>query len=296
MGNFAYDLSCAAIHDLSGFGKCSLTVALPVLSACGVETSALPTAVLSTHTGGFEGFTYRDLTADLLPIARHWQSIGASFGAVYSGFLGSGEQIGMVEEIISMFRTPRTLVLVDPVMGDGGRLYQTYTPAMADGMVRLCRRADAVAPNMTEACHILGLPYDPGPYTEEFLRKVLHGLCGLGPHMAVITGACLREGELGAACLDAQTGKMSLSVREQIPGFFHGTGDLFASVLLGGLLNGMALEDACDTAVEFTHRTIVTTAGSGVDTRFGPKFETHLGWLSGAMARARGEGVEHLCV
>lgn len=289
MGN-TYELSCAAIHDLSGFGKCSLTVALPVLSACGVETSALPTAVLSTHTGGFTDFTYRDLTADVLPMARHWKSFGAGFGAVYSGFLGSGEQIGMVEEIIAMFRTPRTLVLVDPVMGDGGKLYRTYTPAMADGMVRLCRRADAVAPNMTEASRILGLPYDPGPYTEEYLRQVLRGLCGLGPRMAVITGACLREGELGAACYDARTGVMSLSLRERVPGFFHGTGDLFASALLGGLLSGMALESACDTAVEFTHRTIVTTAESGAERRFGPKFERHLGWLSGVMARARGEG------
>ncbi len=287
MQSNTYDLSCAAIHDLSGFGKCSLTVALPVLSACGVETSALPTAVLSTHTGGFVNFTYRDLTADVLPMARHWQSFGAQFGAVYSGFLGSEEQIGMVEEILQMFRTPRTLVLVDPVMGDGGKLYQTYTPAMADGMGRLCRRADVVAPNMTEACHILGLPYDPGPYTEGFLLQVLQGLCDLGPRMAVLTGACLREGELGAACYDAQTGEMRLSVREQIPGFFHGTGDLFASTLLGGLLNGMALEDACDTAVEFTHRTIVTTAEKRVDSRFGPMFEGHLGWLSGVMEKAR---------
>ena len=191
-----------------------------------------------------------------------------------------------------MFRTPRTLVLVDPVMGDGGKLYQTYTPGMADGMARLCRRADAVAPNMTEACHILGLPYDPGPYTESFLRRVLEGLCELGPSMAVITGAGRREGELGAACLDAHTGRASLSVRERVPGFFHGTGDLFSATLLGGLLIGMALETACDTAVEFTHRTIVSTAQSGADRRFGPKFEKHLGWLCTVMAKARGEEQE----
>lgn len=285
-----YDLSCAAIHDISGFGKCSLTVALPVLSACGVETSALPTAVLSTHTGGFTGFTYRDLTGDLLPMARHWREVGAGFGAVYSGFLGSGEQIGIVEEVISMFRGPHTLALVDPVMGDDGRLYSTYTPEMADGMVRLCRQADVVAPNMTEASRVLGIPYDPGPYSEGYLRQVLEGLCGLGPAMAVITGACLEEGELGAACYDRRTGEMHLSLRERVPGYFHGTGDLFASALLGGLLCGMALPLACDTAVEFVHRSIVTTAESGVDRRFGPKFERHLPWLGGAMARARGEG------
>jgi len=281
-----YEKSCAAVHDISGFGKCSLTVVLPVLSACGVEASALPTAVLSTHTGGFTGFTYRDLTDDLLPIARHWKSVGAGFGSVYTGFLGSGKQIGMVEEIIAMFRTPQTLVLVDPVMGDDGKLYSTYTPEMADGMARLCRGADAVAPNMTEASHILGIPYHPGPYTEGFLREVLQGLCALGPTMAVLTGACLDDKQLGAACYDARTGEMHLSLKERVPGYFHGTGDLFASALLGGLLCGMALPQACGVAVEFVHRTIVTTAQSGADRRFGPKFEGHLPWLSQVMAEA----------
>lgn len=280
-------LTCAAIHDISGFGKCSLTVVLPVLSVCGVETSALPTAVLSTHTGGFAGFTYRDLTPDLLPMARHWKSVGAQFGSIYSGFLGSAEQIGMVEEIMEMFRTPETLVLVDPVMGDGGKLYSTYTREMADGMVRLCRRADVVAPNMTEALYILGMPYDPGPYTEEYMEKVLRALCDLGPRQAVITGAWTREGELGAACLDKSTDEMYLSFRSRIPGFFHGTGDIFSSTLLAGLLNGMSLPEACDTAVEFTHRTIVSTANSGIDSRFGPKFEQHLPWLSRLMEEAR---------
>lgn len=281
------ELACAAIHDLSGFGKCSLTVALPVLSACGVETSALPTAVLSTHTGGFTGYTYRDLTPELLPMAKHWKSVGARFHALYSGFLGSGEQIGMVEEVFEMFREPGSLILVDPVMGDGGKLYSTYTREMADGMVRLCRRADVVAPNMTEACHILGLPYDPGPYTREGLEGLLRALCDLGPRQAVITGAWLQKGELGAACFNRETGEMRLSLRPEIPGYFHGTGDLFSSTLLGGLLNGMPLYEACDTAVEFTHRTIATTAQSGADTRFGPKFETHLPWLARLMEKAR---------
>ncbi len=272
-------MACGAIHDLSGFGKCSLTVALPVLSACGIEVSALPTAVLSTHTGGFTGFIYKDLTAELLPMARHWKSVGARFGALYSGFLGSEEQIGMVEEIFSMFREEDTLVLVDPVMGDGGKLYQTYTKAMADGMGRLCRQADVVAPNVTEACHILGMAYDPGPYTQGFIREVLEGLCALGPEMAVLTGVWTQEGELGAACYDRESREVRTSLLPRIEGYYHGTGDLFSSALLGGLLNGMGLGEACATAVEFTHRAIVTTHASGEDTRFGPKFEGHLNWL-----------------
>lgn len=272
--------SCAAIHDLSGLGKCSLTVALPVLSACGVETSVLPTAVLSTHTGGFTDFICRDLTKELLPMARHWKRENAKFSALYSGFLGSEEQIGMVEEIFELFREPETLVMVDPVMGDGGKLYKTYTPAMADGMGRLCRKADIVVPNLTEACHILGIPYRPDPYTKEEVQKILKELCKLGPRMAVLTGVSFDGEELGAAYYDRFTGQTGWFLKPRIEGLFHGTGDLFASTLLGGLLNGFSLERACALAVEFTHRAIVTTRDYSPDRRFGPKFEIHLGWLA----------------
>lgn len=272
--------SCAAIHDLSGLGKCSLTVALPVLSACGVETSVLPTAVLSTHTGGFTGFVCRDLTEELLLMARHWKRENARFSALYSGFLGSAEQIGMVEGIFEMFREPGTLVMVDPVMGDGGKLYQTYTDEMADGMIRLCRKADIVVPNLTEACRILGREYDPGPYTREQVQDILSELCKLGPRMAVLTGVTFDDEELGAAFLDTAAGQTGFFLKPRIEGFFHGTGDLFASTLLGGLLNGWSLERACALAVDFTHKTIVTTRDHSTDRRFGPKFETHLGWLA----------------
>lgn len=175
------EMSCLAIHDISGVGKCSLTVALPVLSCCGVETSVLPTAVLSTHTGGFTGFTYRDLTEDLLPMAEHWKQVGCRFQSLYSGFLGSAGQIGLVEQIFDWFREENTLIMVDPVMGDGGKLYKTYTPEMASGMARLCGRADIVVPNMTEAHHLLEREYDPGPYTRQQIEGILKGLCALGP-------------------------------------------------------------------------------------------------------------------
>ena len=194
------EMSCLAIHDISGVGKYSLTVALPVLSCCGVETSVMPTAVLSTHTGGFTGFTYRDLTDDLLPMAKHWKQVGCHFQSLYSGFLGSAGQIGLVEEIFDWFREKDTMIMVDPVMGDGGKLYQTYTQEMADGMGRLCRKADIVVPNMTEACHLLEREYDPGPYTREQVEEILHELCKLGPKMAVLTGVWLKAGSLGTAC------------------------------------------------------------------------------------------------
>lgn len=281
------EMSCLAIHDISGVGKCSLTVALPVLSCCGVETSVMPTAVLSTHTGGFEGYTYRDLTDDLLPMAEHWRKVGARFQSLYSGFLGSAGQIGLVEQVFDWFKGEDTLIMVDPVMGDGGKLYRTYTQEMADGMARLCQKADIVVPNMTEACHLLGHPYNPGPYTREEIRGILRQLCALGPKMAVLTGVWLNEGSLGTACYDARTGEAELYLTDRIEGFYHGTGDLFASALLGGLLNGGSLTGSCEIATEFTWRTIETTFEKSADYRFGPKFECHLPWLAEKMEACR---------
>ena len=167
-----------AIHDLSGAGKCSLTVVLPVLSALGCAVSVLPTALLSTHTGGFRDPVYRDLTGDMLPWAEHWRREGACFDAVYSGFLGSAAQIEIVREIFGMFRevNPAVRIVVDPVMGDGGRLYKTYTKEMADGMARLCAAADLIVPNTTEAYYLLGEPYRAGPCGAAEAERVLRGL------------------------------------------------------------------------------------------------------------------------
>ncbi len=281
--------SCAAIHDLSGVGKCSLTAALPVLSVCGVETSVLPTAVLSTHTGGFQNVVCRDLTESLLPMARHWKEEGCRFSSLYSGFLGSSAQIGMVEEIFRMFREPESLILVDPVMGDGGKLYRTYTEEMADGTIRLCREADLITPNMTEAFRLLGMPYSPGPYSTELVEKILSKLCKLGPRMAVLTGVWLEEKRLGAACRDQVSEETAYFLLPRVEGTYCGTGDLFASCLLGGLLNGMHLSEACSLAVEFTHRAIVTTHEQNRDYRFGPAFEGHLPWLGERMKACRKE-------
>ena len=280
-------MSCAAIHDLSGVGKCSLTVALPILSACGVETAVMPTAVLSTHTGGFTGYTYRDLTDDMLPMAEHWKKEGCSFDALYSGFLGSPEQIGIVAEIFAMFREKGAFVAVDPVMGDAGKLYATYTKEMSDGMGTLCRSADLVMPNFTEACHILGMPYREGPYEEAYVREILERLCAMGPKMAVLTGVWREEDSLGAACLEAATGEVTWCMAPRVPGAYHGTGDVFGSTLVAGLLNGMALPQACQLAVDYTQRVIVTTHQVGGDLRMGPKFGCHLPWLCQKMADFR---------
>jgi pyridoxine kinase len=166
----------AAIHDISCFGKCSLTVALPIISAADIEVSVIPTAVLSTHTGGFTGYTFRDLTDDMLPIARHWKSLGLEFDAIYTGYLGSFRQLDIVSEIIDMLKTQDTLIVVDPVMADNGRLYASFPDTFPEGMKKLCSKADVVVPNITEASLMLEIPYEEGPYTDEHIEGMLRGL------------------------------------------------------------------------------------------------------------------------
>ena len=181
----------AAIHDMSGFGRCSLTVAIPILSAMGVQCCPLPTAFLSTHTGGFEGFTFLDMTDEMPRIAAHWARLGLEFQAIYSGFLGSERQIGIVEDFIRRFRRPDTVVVVDPVMGDFGRIYQTYTAAMCGGMARLAALADVITPTLTEAALLLGQPYETLPAGEAGLRQITERLSLEGRRSVVLTGASL---------------------------------------------------------------------------------------------------------
>lgn len=266
----------AAIHDISGFGKCSLTVALPIISAAGIAVSVLPTAVLSTHTGGFTGFTYRDLTEDMLPFAKHWKSLNLKFDALYSGFLGSYEQIGIVSEIFDMFRTKENLILVDPVMADNGKLYPTYTPQMVGGMERLCKKADIIVPNLTEASFMLGEEFYDGPYERSYIEDMLVRLSKLGPKQVVLTGVWFNPTLLGSAGYDSRSGAFSYAFSPRVQGFFHGTGDVFGSVLLSALLNGHGLDKAMQIAVDFTYGSIMRTKEEGSDVRYGVNFEAGL--------------------
>ena len=263
----------AAIHDISGFGKCSMTVALPILSAAGLEVCCMPTAVLSTHTGGFEGYTYRDLTDDLPAFAGHWKALNLKFTAIYSGFLGSPRQVATVSGFIDDFKTKDTLAYIDPVMGDKGVLYKVFDDEMVKGMRALCRKADVLLPNMTEAAFLLNCPYDEGPYTEERLLKILKALAALGPKQIVLTGVSLHKDEVGAACYDAATGEMSVAVSDNVPGQFHGTGDVFASFCLAALERGMTLRDASALAVNLTRQCILRTVARDTPRREGVDFE-----------------------
>ena len=270
----------AAIHDISCFGRCSLTVALPILSCAGIETSVIPTAILSTHTGGFTGFTCRDLTEDILPVATHWQSLGLGFDALYSGYLGSFEQIDIVSEVFGRLKSEGTLILVDPVMADNGRLYADFGEDFPKGMLRLCQAADIIVPNITEACFLLGRPYTAGPYEETFIEDILLGLSALGPRQIVLTGITFDGKHLGAACYDAAEDKIDYSFAQCIEGYYPGTGDIFASTLLSGLLTGHDLNKSCRLAVDFTVKSISRTKEAGTDWRYGVNFEAGLGALS----------------
>lgn len=263
----------AAIHDVSGFGKCSLTVALPILSAAGIETSVMPTAVLSTHTGGFAGFTYRDLTPDLAPFAAHWKSLNIAFDAIYTGFLGSFEQLNIVSRFFEDFKSEGNLVLVDPVMADHGQLYSLFDMEFVKGMNRLCQKADILVPNITEACLLTGMKYEEGPYSTEFITKLIERLVEIGPQKVVLTGVYFDNEKLGVATFDARASKIEFVMGQKIPGFYHGTGDVFASALLSGLLNGFKLKDAAQIAVNFTTESIQRTYKAQTDVRFGVNFE-----------------------
>ena len=263
------------IQDISCLGKCSLTVALPIISAMGVECCVVPTAVLSTHTM-FSGYTFRDLTEDLEPIAEHWTKEGFSFDAVYTGYLGSKEQLRIVEDYFLRFGT-KAVKLVDPVMGDGGRLYAGFTPDFARDMAALCGKADIILPNLTEAAYLLDRPYlEPGSYTEAEITDTLKALCALGAGTAVLTGVSFDPGEIGFMSLNAATGETDAYFHRRVEASYHGTGDIFASVVTGGLMRGLSLGESLRLAADYTADCIRLTAEDPRGIRYGVYFEALL--------------------
>ncbi len=265
-----------AVHDISCVGRCSLTVALPIISSAGIECSVLPTAVLSTHTGGFEGFTYHDLTSDIAPTQDHWASLDLTFDAFYTGFLGSFEQIDIVKGLIRKLSSNRTTVYVDPVMGDNGSLYSVFDEEFPKGMRRLCEMADVLMPNLTELCFMLDLEYKEGPYTQEYIDSVLKEAEVFGLKKIIITGVSFEEGKVGAVYKDYETGETGQVMRDVIEGYYHGTGDVFGSSLVGALESGLELRESVRIAVDFTVKSIRRTFESGADVRYGVDFEPGL--------------------
>jgi len=263
----------AAIHDISCFGRCSLTVALPIISAAGIETSVIPTAVLSTHTGGFTGFTYRDLTEDIMPIVDHWVSLGLGFNAIYTGFLGSFEQIDLVASVFDKLSSDKTMIFVDPVMADNGKLYAIFPNDFPSGMKKLCAKADVMIPNITEAVFMLNEEYADGPYERGYIESLLRRLGTIGAKKIVLTGVFFNNDELGAAAYDTETGEIGYAFSERIEGYYHGTGDVFGSALVASMMKGRSLNESVAIAVDFTAGSIRRTKDAGTDIRFGVNFE-----------------------
>ena len=266
----------AAIHDISGVGKCSLTVALPILSAAGVECSVIPTAVLSTHTGGFDDFTYRDLTDEILPIAKHWASLDLNFDSIYTGYLGSFKQIDIVIKTIDLLKNDKTLILVDPVMADAGELYKNFDNSFPKEMIKVFKKADILIPNITEACLLTETKYETGPYSKDYIETLVERLRSITDKKIVLTGVHFDDNMLGCACFDNETDKLEYCFTEQIHGFYHGTGDVFGSVLLSAIMNDKSLKESAQIAAEITANAIKRTKEDKSDVRFGVRFEDEL--------------------
>lgn len=249
----------AAIHDLSGYGKCSLTIALPVISAAGVECACLPTAVLSTHTGGFSGYTIRDLTCDMYSIAKHWKTLNIHFDAIYSGYICNFKQADILKEVITLLKDSQTLVIIDPVMGDNGKYYNSLNENICKSFKKLCAYADIIIPNFTEASMLLDEEYKKPPYTKEYVENILKRLSSLGPKKVVLTGVAFDENEIGAACFDSITNKIHYALSKKIDISCHGTGDLFASAFSALIVKGLDIDNALSISIDFVYDSIYRT-------------------------------------
>ena len=262
------------LQDISCVGRCSLTVALPIISAAGVETGVLPTAVLSTHTA-FPKFTFCDLTDEIEKISETFAELAIDFDAIYTGYLGSFEQLELVSQFIDRHKTDKCKVVIDPAMADNGKLYKGFTPEFAKAMSGLCSKADLVVPNLTEACFMLDIPYTEN-YDEEFIRDILKRLTDLGAKCAALTGISFDPSKLGYYAYDSVTDTYYSYVNDKMPVAYHGTGDIFASATLGALMRDHNIDSALAVAVDFTLECIRLTMQDENRRTYGVNFEEAL--------------------
>ena len=267
------------IQDISCVGQCSLTVALPILSACGIETCVLPSAVLSTHTAGFTGYTFRDLTEDMPAIRDHWVKEGICFDAIYTGYLGSTKQIDYVRSIFTANAATNCIKVVDPAMADNGRLYPGFDEAFVEAMKVLCADADYVVPNITESCFLTGLEYRT-EYDEAYIDAHIAALTALGCRNLILTGISYRPGKTGIVVVE--NGSQKYYEHELLPNSCHGTGDIYASAFVGALVRGKDALTAAKIAADYTMACIETTAKLPTHW-YGSAFEPVLGKLIRAL-------------
>lgn len=268
------------IQDISCLGRCSITVALPVLSSAGVETTILPTAILSTHTGGFTGFTCCDLEKEVMPIVNHWMSLDdVKFDAVYTGYLASSYQVDLIKKVFNIIKEKHNvLIMVDPAMADNGKMYPAFDDEFALKMKTLCMEADIIVPNLTEACKMIGKEYVSGVTSKEYIEDIMWELSKIGAKKIVLTSVVLKEGEIGSACLDMTKDKKEVEYyfNDRIEGYFHGSGDIYSSSLLAGIMKDMSLIDAVKLASRFTYNCINRTKNEGTPVRYGVNFEEEI--------------------
>ncbi len=259
------------IQDISCFGQCSITVALPIVSAFGIETAILPSAVLSTHTAGFTDFTVRDLTEDLPEIRKHWEKEEISFDAIYTGFIASAEQLDYIKDIMDSRLKHDGLVFVDPAMADNGEFYNGFDQEFADKMGELCKFGDYILPNTTEACYLLHKPWKE-EFSREEMLEMANELAAFTKRYVILKGDSNEEGKLGMIVLDKEESSIEIVYNDKIDYASHGTGDVFASAFVGSTMVGKSPTEAAGVAGEFTKRAIEKTVGDE-NHKYGVKFE-----------------------
>ena len=257
------------IQDISCVGQCSLTVALPILSACGIETCVLPSAVLSTHTAGFSGYTFRDLTEDMPAINEHWKKEGIKFEAIYTGYLGSTKQIEYVENIMNDSSAADCVKVVDPAMADNGNLYPGFDMEFVEAMKALCAKADYIVPNLTEACFLTGVEYKE-KYDREYIDLIIAKLVELGCKNIIFTGVAYSQDTTGVVVYE--NGEYSYYKHSRLANGCHGTGDIYASAFVGALVRGKSAYDSAKIAANYTVECIKATAEEE-NHWYGAKFE-----------------------
>lgn len=249
----------AAIHDLSGIGRCSLAVIIPVLSAMGVQVCPMPTSVLSTHTGGYDHYTFNDLTEDMRGFIHHWKELNEEFDCFYSGFVGSPEQMDLMKEFISDFSMEDKLIVIDPVFADNGELYSTFDTTIVDSMRDFVSHAHIITPNLTEACFLANESMPSGKMSLDAIKNLILKLADLGPETIVITGVNLEDHKQSVIAYDKKDHRFFKTSSDLVPVQYPGTGDIFTSVMIGALLQGDPLAVAVDRATQFVAKSILMT-------------------------------------
>ena len=272
------------IQDISCVGQCSLTVALPVISAFGTECAILPTAVLSTHTAGFSGYTCKDLTDEIPAILSHWQKEKIDFDLIYTGYLCGAAQIDLVKEIVSKTKKEKGLFVVDPVMADHGKFYPGFDAGFASRMKDLCSLADVVIPNITEASFLVGVEYIAEGYTQDYVENILDKLLDTGAKSVLLTGVSFDKDRVGVA-VKVKGGKTFYYFNDRIPHNFHGTGDVYSSAVAGALSIGKTLEESASIAVDFTVKAMKESYAERHTHWYGVRFEKAIPYLSEIIKR-----------